>query len=79
MAEYYKRREYKDEYWFNTRHLRRSHNGILLGICQGFANWLEIPAWPIRIAVIIAFIFSGFFPVGVLYLGAAVLMKPEPR
>jgi len=77
MAEYYKQKRYKGEDWFNTRKLRRSRNGVLLGVCQGFANWLEIPAWAIRLGVIIAFISSGFFPIGLLYLGATLLMKPE--
>lgn len=75
MADFYKSTDYKGEDWFNTRRLRRSRNGLLLGVCQGFADWLEIPTWPIRIAVIIAFIVSGFFPIGVLYLGAAIFMK----
>lgn len=77
MTEYYKQRKSEGEYWFNTRRLRRSRNGLLLGVCQGLANWLEIPAWPIRLGVVIAFISSGFFPVGALYLGAVLLMKPE--
>jgi phage shock protein PspC (stress-responsive transcriptional regulator) len=59
--------------------LRRSRNGILLGVCQGFADWLEIPAWPLRVAAIIAFFASGFYPVGLLYLAAAVFMTPARR
>ena len=59
--------------------LRRSRNGILFGVCQGFADWLEIPAWPLRLGVVIAFIASGFWPVGALYLVAAIAMKPESR
>lgn len=61
------------------RGLRRSRNGILFGVCQGFADWLEIPAWPLRLGVLVAFVFSGFWPVGALYLVAAIVMKPESR
>ena len=61
------------------RALRRSRNGILFGVCQGFADWLDIPAWPLRLGAIIAFISTGFWPVGVLYLAAALIMKPSSR
>ncbi len=61
----------------SQRRLCRSKNGILLGVCQGFANWLEIPAWPLRVAAIIAFVASGFYPVGLIYLAAALFMEPE--
>jgi phage shock protein PspC (stress-responsive transcriptional regulator) len=50
---------------------------MLLGVCQGFADWLEIPAWPLRLGMVIAFFASGFWPVGALYLVAAIAMKPE--
>jgi phage shock protein C len=50
---------------------------MLLGVCQGFADWLEIPAWPLRLGMVIAFFASGFWPVGGLYLVAAIAMKPE--
>ena len=61
------------------RALRRSRNGVLFGICQGFADWLEIPAWPLRVGAVIALIYTGFWPVGALYLAAALIMKPEAR
>jgi phage shock protein PspC (stress-responsive transcriptional regulator) len=59
--------------------LRRSRDGIIFGVCQGFADWLGIPAWPLRLAAFISFIASGFFPIGALYLIAAFVMKPESR
>lgn len=78
--------EYRKGYhdgWSDTetkrRALRRSRNGILLGVCQGLADWLEIPAWPLRLGVVIAFFASGFWPIGALYLVAAIAMKPESR
>jgi len=46
-------------------------------VCQGFAEWLGIPAWPLRVAMIIALIATGFYPAGVAYLLAAIIMKPE--
>ena len=93
MDSYYRdefRRTWEKDYrkgyengWYDAeqrkRGLRRSRNSILLGVCQGFADWLEIPAWPLRLGVVIAFIASGFWPVGALYLVAAIAMKPESR
>jgi len=61
------------------RPLRRSRDGLLLGVCQGFADWLEIPAWPLRLGLVIACIAGGFSPAGLLYIAAALLMKPAPR
>ncbi|MHC1691553.1 MAG: PspC domain-containing protein [Sphaerochaetaceae bacterium] len=72
------REGYRDGIFDHKPHaLRRSRNGILLGVCQGFADWLAIPAWIIRVATFIAFCATGFFPVGFAYIVAAVLMKPE--
>jgi phage shock protein C len=59
--------------------LRRSRSGVLLGVCQGIANWMGIAAWPIRLVTLIAFLASEFFPVGALYLLAALIMQPEER
>lgn len=72
---------YKDGFWDaeTRRPLRRSPDGVLLGVCQGFSDWLGIPAWPLRLGAIIAFISTGFWPVGALYLAAAILMKPASR
>ncbi len=70
---------YEDSYSPRSHGLRRSTDGVLLGVCQGFANWMGIPAWPIRLATFITFIMSGFWPVGALYLIAAIAMKPERR
>lgn len=82
---HYMRSEYRKGYedgLFDAepkRALRRSRDGILLGVCQGFADWLAIPAWPLRLGVIIAFVSTGFWPVGALYLAAALLMNPAAR
>ncbi|MGE0075822.1 MAG: PspC domain-containing protein [Sphaerochaetaceae bacterium] len=62
-----------------ARGLRRSRDGVLFGVCQGFADWLEIPAWPLRLGAVIAFFASGFWPVGAIYLIAALVMKPAAR
>jgi phage shock protein C len=81
----YRRSEYRKGYEDGygdarpQRALRRSRNGVLFGVCQGFADWLEIPAWPLRLGMVIALIYTGFWPAGALYIGAALIMKPESR
>ncbi|MBU1610392.1 MAG: envelope stress response membrane protein PspC [Proteobacteria bacterium] len=58
--------------------LYRSRNGKLLGVCQGIAEYLDVRASRIRIITVLAVIFTGVWPVGILYLVAAAIMKPEP-
>jgi phage shock protein C len=57
----------------------RSRDGILFGVCRGLAEYFDISVFWTRVIVVIAFIISGFFPVGVAYILGALLMKPEPR
>jgi phage shock protein C len=58
--------------------LYRSRNGIFFGVCRGIADYFDFKVFWIRLAVIIGFIFTGFWPVGILYLLAAVIMKLAP-
>lgn len=58
--------------------LYRARDGILLGVFKGFANYFDLSVKWLRIIGVIIFIFSGFWPIGVLYLLAALVMKPEP-
>jgi phage shock protein C len=59
--------------------LYRSRSGLLFGVCRGVGDYFDISTNGIRLLVLLGFIFTGFWPVGVLYLLAALLMKPEPR
>ncbi len=58
--------------------LYRSRDGMLLGVCKGIADYLDISLFWTRMLTILFFLFSGLWPVGGLYLLAAVVMKPEP-
>lgn len=60
------------------RGLYRSRNGRILGVCKGLAEYFDVRVSVVRAAAIIAFIFTGFWPVIGLYLLAAFFMKPEP-
>lgn len=59
--------------------LYRSRSGMIFGVCQGIAEWKDLNVGYIRLGVIIAFTFSGFFPVGFLYLAAGFFLPVEPR
>ena len=59
--------------------LYRSRNGMIFGVCQGIADWRDLPVGYIRLGLLIATGMSGFFPVGFLYLAAGFFLPMEPR
>ncbi|MDC7235149.1 MAG: PspC domain-containing protein [Spirochaetales bacterium] len=63
---------------YSAKKLYRSRNGKIFGICQGIADWRDLPVDFIRLFMILAFLFTGFFPVGILYFLAALLIPLEP-
>jgi phage shock protein C len=56
----------------------RSRHGVILGVCRGIADYFDFNVVWIRIIAIVLFVFTGFWPTGVIYFVAAFLMKPEP-
>lgn len=60
------------------RGLYRSRNGMILGVFKGLADYFDFSVGWLRGIGIVVFIFSGFWPIVVLYLLAALLMKPSP-
>jgi phage shock protein C len=58
--------------------LYRSRNGIMLGVCRGIAEYFDFSVFWVRAIAVGLLIFSGFWPITVLYFIAALLMKPEP-
>jgi phage shock protein C len=63
---------------YGQKGLYRS-SGIIFGVCGGIAKRFDLNLFWLRIATVIGFIVSGFFPIGVAYIVMALLMKPEPR
>jgi len=51
---------------------------MMLGVFKGLAEYYDFSVGWLRTIGIIIFIFSGFWPIVVLYLLAALLMKQEP-
>jgi len=58
--------------------LYRSRRGIILGVCRGIGEYFDFSAFWVRVIAVVLLIFSGFWPVAILYFIAALLMKPEP-
>jgi phage shock protein C len=56
----------------------RSRNGVFLGVCKGIAEYFDFSVFWVRMALVILFVFSGFWPVIGIYLVAAFFMKPKP-
>jgi phage shock protein C len=84
MSRYRKRgeRHYEEtgsrNYGWSGRGLYRSRNGVILGVFKGLGNYFDLPVRWLRIIGVIIFFISGFWPIAVLYLLAAFIMKPEP-
>jgi len=62
----------------NKRGIYRSRNGVLVGVCRGLAESFDLSVFWVRIAMVVVFLLSGFWPVIGIYIVAALLMKPEP-
>jgi phage shock protein C len=60
------------------RGLYRSRQGAILGVCRGIANYFDFSVFWTRTIAVMLLIFTGFWPVLIIYFGAALLMKPEP-
>ncbi len=56
----------------------RARHGMLFGVCAGIAQRLDVSTFWTRVIVFVAFVFTGFWPVGAAYLVAALLLKPAP-
>lgn len=56
----------------------RSRRGILMGVCRGVAEHFNLSVFWIRMITFLVFLFTGFWPVGVLYIIAGLVLKPEP-
>jgi len=61
-----------------TGTIYRSRQGIFMGVCRGVAEHFDISVFWVRGLVVMAFLFSGFWPMGVLYIIAGLLLKLEP-
>ena len=66
------------KYSHTSRTLYRSRRGWIFGVCQGLADYADISVVWVRIAAIIASMMTGFWPMALLYIVAAIFLKPAP-
>ena len=65
-------------YPHTTRTLYRSRRGWVFGVCQGLADYADISVLWVRFAAFLGFLFTGFWPMLLLYIVAAIFLKPAP-
>jgi phage shock protein C len=60
------------------RGIYRSRQGAIFGVCRGLAEHFDFSVFWVRLIAIVLLVFSGLWPAMILYLLAALVMKPEP-
>jgi phage shock protein C len=58
--------------------LYRARDGFILGVCKGIAEFYDFALFWVRAVFVVLFVFTGFWPICVIYFVAAILMKPKP-
>lgn len=56
----------------------RSRNGAIFGVCRGLSEHFDFSLFWVRAIAVTALVFTGLWPTVVLYLLAALIMRPEP-
>ena len=56
----------------------RSREGVFFGVCRGVAEYFDMPVNGVRLATVMIFFLTGFWPLIIGYCIAALLLKPEP-
>ena len=62
----------------SERRLYRSRDGMVLGVCKGVANYLNVSVTGIRAAVILVTIATALWPMVGVYIIVGLMLKPEP-
>ncbi len=58
--------------------LYRSRKGMICGVCKGLAEYYSFDVFWTRVLTVVAASFVGIWPAVIMYLIAAMVMKPEP-
>jgi phage shock protein C len=69
----------KNRSYFGDQKIYRSRHGELMGVCQGIADWRDLPVGPIRLLLIVLALSTAVVPVLILYIIAGMLMPLEPK
>ncbi len=61
-----------------TSKLYRSRKGEVFGLCQGIADWRDVPVGMLRTIVAISILVTGIFPGILIYAIVALFVPLEP-
>jgi phage shock protein C len=64
---------------YSRRGIYRSRHGAIFGVCRGIAEHFDFSVFWVRTIAVILSIFSAFGPAVIVYLLAALIMKPAPE
>lgn len=62
-----------------NKRLTKSNQKVLSGVIGGFANYINFDATILRLLYVLITLFTGFFPLVIFYIIAAVIMPSEPH
>jgi phage shock protein C len=63
----------------DMKRLYRARNGQVFGVCQGIADWRELPVDAVRFIVLVAIVVTGVFPGLAIYVLLGLLLPVEPE
>lgn len=66
------------EYGHRSGGLYRSRDGMIAGVCAGLAEYFDFSVFWTRAIAVGLFLCSGIWPVLVVYVIAALMMKKSP-
>ena len=58
--------------------LYRARDGKFMGVCQGLADYFCLSVFWVRVLVVLAALFTGFWPVLGIYVLLGLVLKPRP-
>jgi phage shock protein C len=56
----------------------RSRQGAIFGVCRGLAEHFDFSVFWVRFIAVVMLIVTGLWPAMILYILAALVMKPQP-
>jgi phage shock protein C len=60
------------------RGIYRSRHGAIFGVCRGLAEHFDFSVFWVRFMAVVVLVVSGLWPAMVMYILAALVMKPAP-
>lgn len=61
-----------------TKRLYRARRGKVFGVCQGIAEWRDLPVDVLRTIVVVAILVTGIAPGIIIYALVALFLPLEP-